>query len=123
MVELVTGPLPYFEAKFYLVKILKFIQIYGYTNEKSSIHFNLSFLEEADKNLNDLNVLKLILSVDEDEIYRVYPSRKNNVYAKTVKKIIPYKEYDFNNIGIDIVRNNLRLPSDKYYGVNFLPYK
>lgn len=120
MVELVTGPMEYFEAKFYLVKIVKFIQEYGYTNEKSSIHFNVSFLDSSDKNLNDLNVLKLILNVDEDEIYRMYPSRKNNVYAKTIKKMVPYKEYDFNNIPIDIIKNALRLPSDKYYGINFL---
>lgn len=119
MVELVTGPLEYFEAKYYLVKIINFIQLHGFTNEKCSIHFNISFIDE-EKNLNDLNVLKLILSVDEDEIYRVFPSRKNNVYAKTVKKIIPYKEYDYNNIGIDIVKNTLRLPNDKYYGINFL---
>ena len=119
MIELVTGPLAYYDAKYYLVKIIKFIQNYGYTNERSSIHFNLSFDNET-KNLNDLNVLKLILNIDEDEIYRNFPSRKNNVYAKTVKKIIPYKEYDFFNIPVDVVKNNLRLPNDKYYGINFL---
>jgi hypothetical protein len=117
MVEVITGPLPYFEAIFYLNKILKFIQEYGYTNEKASIHFNVSF---EDKDMNDLNILKLILNTDEDEIYREYPSRKNNVYSKSIKKIIPYKEYDFNNIPIDIIKNNLRLPEDKYYGINFL---
>ena len=119
MVELVTGPLDYYDAKYYLVKIIKFIQTYGYTNEKSSVHFNLSFNNE-DKNLNDLNILKLILNTDEDEIYRIFPSRKSNVYAKSIKKIIPYKEYDFFNIPISVVKNNLRLPSDKYYGINFL---
>jgi hypothetical protein len=119
MVELVTGPMDYFDAKYYLVKIIKFIQTYGYTNEKSSIHFNLSF-NDKDKNLNDLNILKLILSIDEDEIYRVYPSRKDNVYAKSIKKMIPYKEYDFFNIPISVVKNNLRMPNDKYFGVNFL---
>ena len=40
MVELVTGPMEYNDAKFFLVKISKFIENYGYTNEKSSIHFN-----------------------------------------------------------------------------------
>jgi len=118
MVELVTGPMDYNDAKYYLIKILKFIQNYGYTNEKSSIHFNLSF--HGDKNLNDLNVLKLILNTDEDEIYRFYPSRKGNIYAKTVKSIIPFKEYDFFNIPIGTVKNSLRLPSDKYFGINFL---
>jgi len=117
MVELVTGPLDFYDAKYYLIKIIKFIQNYGYTNEKCSIHFNISF---NDKDLNNLNILKLILNVDEDEIYRSYPSRKDNVYAKTIKKIIPYKEYDFFNIPISVVKNNMRLPNDKYYGVNFL---
>jgi hypothetical protein len=119
MVELVTGPLSYYDAKYYLVKIVKFIQTHGQTNEKSSIHFNLSFNDD-DKNLNDLNILKLILNTDEEEIYRVYPSRKDNVYAKSVKKMIPYKEYDFFNIPISVVKNNLRTPNDKYYGINFL---
>jgi hypothetical protein len=117
MVELVTGPLDFYDAKFFLIKIIKFIQNYGYTNEKSSIHFNISF---HDKDLNDLNILKLILNTDEEEIYRNYPSRKNNVYAKTIKKIVPFKEYDFFNIPISVVKNNMRLPGDKYYGVNFL---
>jgi len=119
MVELVTGPLEYNDAKYYLIKIIKFIQNYGYTNEKSSIHFNISFFD-GDKNLNDLNVLKLILNTDEDEIYRFYPSRKGNIYAKSVKQIIPYKEYDFFNIPIDSVKNNLMLPDNKYFGINFL---
>lgn len=118
MVELVTGPLDYYDAKYYLVKISKFIQKYGYTNEKSSIHFNLSFNDE--KNLNNLNILKLILNIDEEEIYRVFPSRKGNVYAKSVKKIIPFREYDFFNIPISVVKNNLKIPNDKYFGINFL---
>jgi hypothetical protein len=117
MIEIITGPLPYFDAKYYLITILKFIKEYGYTNNNSSIHFNISF---NDKELKDLNILKLILNIDEDEIYKDYPNRKNNVYAKSIKKIIPYKEYDYNNIPIDVVKNNLRLPNDKYFGVNFL---
>ena len=118
MVELITGPLPYNDAKYYLIKILKFIQDLGYTNDKCSIHFNLSFNDE-EKNLNDLNILKLILNTDEDEVYRYYPSRKDNIYAKSVKKIIPYKEFDFFNIPIESVKNMIRLPNDKYYGINF----
>lgn len=120
MVEIVTGPMAYFDAKHYLVKILKFIQKWGYTTDKSSIHFNISFPENEEQNLNDLNILKLILNTDEEEIYRVFPSRQNNVYAKSVKKLIPFKDYDFENIPIDVIKNNFRLPNDKYYGINFL---
>lgn len=118
--ELITGPLDYFTAKYYLVKIIKFINDYGYTNSKAAIHFNLSFLSGSEKNLNNLDILKLILQTDEDEIYRAFPARKDNVYAKSIKKIIPFKEYDYSDISIETVKNNLRLPSDKYYGINFL---
>jgi hypothetical protein len=117
MVELVTGPMDFYDAKYYLIKIINFIQDFGYTNEKSSIHFNISF---TDLDLSELNTLKLVLNIDEDEIYRNYPSRKDNVYAKTVKKIIPFKEYDYFNIPINVVKNNMRLPDDKYYGINFV---
>ena len=34
--------------------------------------------------------------------------------------MIPFKEYDYNSVPIDVVKNTLRLPDDKYYGVNFL---
>lgn len=119
MVELVTGPLNYYDAKYYLIKILNFIQKNGYSNDKCSLHFNISFNDE-ELDLNNLNILKFILNVDEEEIFRSYPSRKDNVYSKSIKNIIPFKEYDYFNIPISIVKNNMRLPNDKYYGVNFL---
>lgn len=118
MVELVTGPLDYYNAKYYLIKIANFIQKYGYTNDKCSIHFNLSF-DDDELDLNDLNILKLILTTNEEEIYKSYPTRRDNVYAKSIKKIIPFKDYDFFNVPINSVKNNLRIPNDKYYGINF----
>lgn len=118
--EIITGPLDYFSAKYYLVKIIKFINDWGYATSKAAIHFNISFTNEGEKDLNDLNILKLILRTDEDEIFRAFPGRKGNVYAKSIKKIIPFKDYDFKDISIYSIKNNLRLPSDKYYGINFL---
>jgi hypothetical protein len=56
------------------------------------VHFNLSF--NGEKNLNDLNILKLIKHRWEWDI-QILSVKKGNVYAKTIKKIIPYKEYDF----------------------------
>ena len=118
--EIITGPLDYFTAKYYLVKIIKFINQWGYTTSKTAIHFNISFDENSEKDLNDLNILKLILKVDEDEIYRAFPGRKGNVYAKSVKRIIPFKEYDYKDVPIHSIKNNMRLPNDKYFGINFL---
>ena len=117
MVELITGPLQYSEAKIYLVKILNFINRFGYTNDKCSLHMNISFSGERD--LNDLNILKLILNTDEDEIYRFFPDRKNNIYAKSIKNLIPYKQYDYFNVPINSVKNSMKLPNDKYFGINF----
>jgi hypothetical protein len=120
MVELVTGAIPYIEAKMYIVAIMRFIQEYAYTTEKCAVHYNISFAPESDKNLNQLNMLKLILTTDEDEIYRDYPNRKNNIYAKSVKSIIPYKDFDHVDVPINVVVSRLKLPNDKYYGINFL---
>src|SRR5574344_1013949 len=120
MCELITSPLPYYVAKIYLVKMLKFIQENGYTTDKSSIHYNISFDDTCDRKLVDINSLKLILEIDEDEIYDKYPTRGNNVYAKSVKRIIPYKDYNYPNIPITTIRNNIKIPDDRYYGINFL---
>jgi len=118
MVEIITGPLQYTEAKYFLSKIMNFIQKYGRTNDKCSLHMNISF--DGDINLNDLNILKLILNTNEEEVYRFFPQRKNNIYAKSVKSLIPFKQYDFFNVNIDSVRHSMKLPNDKYFGINFI---
>lgn len=118
--EIITGPMTYYESKIILNKILRFIRDYAYTTDKTAIHFNISFDKESGIDISDIDILKLILEVDEDEIYNSFPGRKNNVYAKSIKSIVPYKSYDFNNISIDIIKNVIRVPNDKYYGVNLL---
>lgn len=117
--ELITGPLPYVNAKIVLLKILKMIQDFGRTNEKCSLHINISFDEDkSGKNIELLNRLKMILDIDENYIYRLFPERQDNFYAKSVKKLIPYKKYDFANNAITHLTNNLELPNTKYYGIN-----
>lgn len=121
MREIVTGPLDYFSARYYLIKLLGFVQRWGYTTDKSSIHINISFdKEKSDRIIPNLNILKHILKTDEEDIYRVFPSRKNNIYAKSIKRMIPFRDYDFSNVPIDVVKNVMKLPDDRYYGVNYL---
>jgi hypothetical protein len=120
MIELITSPMDFFKAKFYLIKILKFIQEYGYTNNKCSLHINLSIDgEKTTKQLRNLNILKQILRTDEEDIYKTFPSRKNNIYAKSIKKLIPFENYDFSNVSIDYIQNNIKTNNSKYYGINF----
>jgi len=121
-IELITGPIPYVNAKVYLLKVLKILQRPEFkTDDKCSFHINISFDKDiSPKILDQLNRLKLILNVDEDFVYKYFPDRKSCFYAKSVKKIIPFKSYDFSNNATDLLANSLELPDTKYYGINFL---
>jgi len=120
LVELITGPLPYINSKIILLKILKTLDKYARTDEKCSIHINISFEDNGDGMiLNNLNALKLLLEVDEDLIYNYFPERKNNIYAKSVKTLIPFKDFDFSTNAIEILQTNIQYPDTKYYGINF----
>lgn len=120
-IELITGPMVYSNARIFLVKILKMLRTKDFsTDNKCSLHINISFDKSINKPLTNLNILKLILNIDEEQIYRYFPNRENNFYAKSIKRIIPFKSYDFTDQSINILQNSLELPDDKYFGVNFL---
>lgn len=122
LVELVTGPIPYPDCKIIMLKILKILQETSYTDEKCSMHINISFDEEAENKIEGLVPLKLILDVDEDNIYRMFPNRENNFYAKSVKRLIPYKGYTQSSDLVNIIMSNLELPDTKYFGINIKEY-
>jgi len=120
MVELVTGPLDYQTARVMLLKCLKFIQKWGWTGELSGIHMNISFdNDRTGKRIETLNKLKLILNTDEDLVYKSFPNRKNNMYARSIKRLLPYKGFDYADAGLSILQQNIELPATKYYGLNF----
>jgi len=121
LVELVTGPIPYKNARIMVINVLDWISKNGYTSDKASIHINLSFdkqyLEDKDLVLK-MNVLKFILEFDEAQIYKLFPSRENSAYAKSVKWVMPKWEafhFDANQIA----SNNFTFADTKYYGINF----
>lgn len=121
LVELITGKLHYHTARGIMLKILNFIKENGYTNEKCSIHLNISFDEESEKSIEKINKLKMILNTDEELVYEYFPERENSFYAKSVKKIIPFKQFNYSNDAVKIIQSNLELPeNDRYYGINFL---
>lgn len=125
LVELITGKLEYNYARSILMRCLKYIQENGYTNDRSSIHINLSFMNnDSQKDIANINRLKMILNIDEDLIYKYFPNRKNSFYAKSVKNIIPFKQFNYSNDGVKILQSNLELPdNDRYYGINFTVLK
>lgn len=123
LVELITGPIPYPDCKILMLKILKLMQDFAYTDEKCSLHVNISFdKNDQEKMIDGLVPIKLILDIDEDNIYSVFPNRENNFYAKSVKRLIPYKGYKQSSNIVDIIISNLELPDTKYYGINIKEY-
>jgi len=117
MIELITGPMPYVDSKIVLQKILKILKDYGQTDEKCSLHINISF-DDNNKKIENLNKLKLILNIDENKIYEYFPNRKDNFYAMSVKNMIPFKDFDFIGSSVNIIENNIELPNTKYRGIN-----
>ena len=122
MFETITGPMAYEEARIVIIKTLQWIAEFGWTNEKCSIHLNISFnefLSPIKIPVMNLNVLKFILSFDEDFIYSRFPSRKDSVYAKSIFNIYPLSRFIFFENPENIDRYDYIVPHEKYYGVNF----
>ena len=121
LIELVTGALPYRNARIMVIKMLKWIAKNGYTNDRASIHINLSFDKkylEDPALISKMNVLKFILEFDEQQVYKFFPNREKSAYAKSIKWIMPKSEaFHFNPD--QIASNNFKFADTKYYGINF----
>lgn len=121
LVELVTGPIPYRNARIMVIKMLNWISENGYTNDRASIHINLSFDKkylEDPALISKMNVLKFILDFDEQQIYKFFPNREKSAYAKSIKWVMPKWEafhFDPNQVA----SNNFKFADTKYYGINF----
>ncbi len=123
MVELITGPLPYFEAIPLLIRILKWIDVNGYTDKRCAFQFGISIdtsIFPEVPPVSKLNMLKFILGFDENVIYKRFPERANSLYAKSIKRVTPTNKFvDPSNISF-IDKNLFNVPVEKNMGINFL---
>lgn len=121
LIELVTGPLPYTDARLVAIKMLRWIDENGYTNDRCGLHLNISFQSGTYGKyfITHMNTLKFILEFKEAQVYKLFPQREDLVYAKSIKYILPknglfyFDEYTVN-------KQQFFYPNTKYYGVNFL---
>jgi hypothetical protein len=121
LLELVTGALPYFAARLMIINVCKWIEENGYTNDRSSIHLNLSFDKSKIENkyrISKMNVLKFILDFNEEQVFKFFPKRENSAYAKSIKFVLPKEDTYFFD-GKYINQQNFIYPDTKYYGINF----
>ena len=122
MFEMITGPMVYEEARIIIIKMLQWIKEKGWTDSKCAIHLNCSFNEFKAKlrtPLMGLNILKFILSFDEEFIYSRFPNRRDSVYAKSINNFYPLSRFIFFDKPDNIDKNDYIVPHEKYYGVNF----
>jgi hypothetical protein len=123
MVELITGPLPYFEAIPVLIRTLKWIELYGYTDKKCAFQFGISIDTSVYPDVppvSQLNVLKFVLGFDENIVYKSFPERANSLYAKSIKRIIPSNKFVDPSTLSFIDKNLFEVPIEKNMGINFL---
>lgn len=121
LMELVTGAVPYFEARLMIIRTFKWIEENGHTTDRAGVHLNISFDKKkiGDKyRIAKMNVLKFILDFKEDQVYKFFPQREGSAYAKSIKFILPNKDTYFFD-GKTINEKNFTYPDSKYYGVNF----
>ncbi len=121
MNELITGPLPYSEAMPVLIKVLRWIDENGWTNDRCAFQFSISF-DKFDKSLRrmeELDKLQFILGIDEGLIYSKFGNRTNNVYAKSIKKVVPRNRFSILENITTIDPKIFKIPDEKYYGANF----
>ena len=121
MIELVTGPMPFVESKLVIAKTLKWIRENGSTNDRCSIHINIAFDGKklgTPTNVSSLDIGKFVLNFNEDAVYEAFPARKDSVYAKSIKFIVPLSGMTQPTPG-KISWKNYMFVSEKYYGVNF----
>jgi hypothetical protein len=121
LLELVTGALPYTAARLMIINVCKWIEENGYTNDRSSIHLNLSFDKSKIENkyrISKMNVLKFILDFNEEQVFKFFPKRENSAYAKSIKFVLPKEDTYFFD-GKHINQQNFIYPDTKYYGINF----
>jgi hypothetical protein len=116
MIELITGPLHWTDARLICIKMLEFIKKNGFTDDHSSVHINISF---DDMEVKSINPIKLILNFNEDYVYEKFPNRRNNIYARSIKWILPFEDYLDSEYALNSIIQSLKIPDDtKYYGIN-----
>ncbi len=126
MVELVTGPMDYYESIPVLIRILKWIDENGYTNDKCALQFSISFERDKYPNLTEfknLNPLKFVLGFDEEFIWNKFPERRGSLYAKSIKRVTPSNKFvrNFKNPLGD--KNSYSVFVEKNMGVNLTKLK
>ncbi|MCK9574586.1 MAG: hypothetical protein WC979_01635 [Candidatus Pacearchaeota archaeon] len=116
--ELITGPLPFADAKIVLLKVLKWIDENAWTTERTAIQLNISFDAwkiKMQTPISHMNKVKFCLGFNEEFVWKRFPNRKDSVYAKSIKNMVINSIFD---IGVANANSQFTVAPTKYYAVN-----
>lgn len=85
---------------------------------ESKLMFNHKYLDTI-YNISNLNKGKLILQINEEEIYKRFPHMKHSPYALSIKNIAPFENLNMENFNINQIDNIFNLPQKDYYAIDF----
>jgi hypothetical protein len=121
MCQLYTSVMPYLESTIVLNKILSYIKTSGWTDDKCSLNFGISFNDmktpKMFEKIQNLNKLKYCLGINEKFIHEKFPNRP--VFARSIKTIHPINKFVFSDKFDSIIKENYEIPNQPYYAVNF----
>tara|TARA_R110001592_G_scaffold62377_1_gene190848 strand:- start:21143 stop:22495 length:1353 start_codon:yes stop_codon:yes gene_type:complete len=128
LLELITGPIAYQDARLILIRMNNWINENGSTKERCALQLNISFDKSfGNEFMSKINVLKYVLEFNEDLIYKYFPNRKGSAYAKSIKYVLPKEKFYFKD-PLNINPRDFIFPREiragkatmaKYYGINF----
>ena len=128
LLELITGPIAYQDARLILIRMNNWINENGSTKERCALQLNISFDKSfGNEFMSKIHVLKYVLEFNEDLIYKYFPNRKGSAYAKSIKYVLPKEKFYFKD-PLNINPRDFIFPREiragkatmaKYYGINF----
>jgi hypothetical protein len=121
MIDFVTYNMPFVEAKLILSKTLKWIKENASTNSRCSVGVNISFNDKKigpTANITKLDIGKFVLNFNEDLVYENFPNRKNSIYAKSIKFMLPLGGMTQSSPSKNSWQNYMFVNED-YYAINF----
>ena len=76
----------WYEARNVFSKIAKWIKENAETNDSCDVIISLRFGKHSSFQLSNANLLKFVLDLKEEDIFKDFPSKKNSLYSKPIKK-------------------------------------
>ena len=125
MNKIQSGMMPYSEGISTALKIMNFINEYGFTNYKCKMGVDLRMNSNqlGVEHVQKINIFKFMLNIDEGTILEYWnKDNKEHVYKNSIAYIYPKNTF-LSEIDLDITeklsRYEFTFPQSKYFGLNF----